>query len=373
MGAVETSPVVAQSALKRVAVIGPSGRSIDCLRGALIADMIARGHRVHALTPDFSERDAMSLGGLGVSVSRIKLKPDTFKFRPGRAVRKMLAAQLSGVAPDVVLAHGAEYLPLVINAAERARVGRIAVCVSALDDGKISSPLRKYLRRAHIIVTHTREDHRAVAAAGLATKGRLLLQVPGSGADLAAFDNLPLPPPAPDIVFVFAGRLDVAKGVLEFCEAAHLLRAEGANAEFILAGDDSIGPDAVRQDALARYDHDVVRVKNVIGLMPVLSRAHVFVAPSHTGGMPYGVLQALGCGRPCIVSDVAGYRETVDEMVNGMVVPPRDAVALAGAFRRFVKRPELIGQLGRAGRLKAERHFSQSAVNAALLTALELQ
>lgn len=373
MGAVETSPVVAQSALKRVVVVGPSGRSLDHLCGPLIADAIARGHSVHALTPDFDERDVMSLSGLGVSIARVKLKPDKFKLRPGSAVLKMLAAQLSDIAPHVVFAHGAEIMPLAIKAAVRARVARIVVSVSNLHDGKISTPLRRALGRAHVIVTNTREDHRAVTAAGLLCKGRILLQLPGTGADLAALDKLALPPLTPSIVFAFAARLDVAKGALEFCEAARLLRAEGANAQFILAGDDSTGPDAVRQDALARFDHDVTRVKDFNGLLLVLSQAHVFVAPSHQGGMPYGVLQALASGRPCIVTDVPGYRETVDEMVNGMIVPPRDVSALVDAFRRFVQRPELIALMGRAGRLKAERHFSQAAVNAALLTALDLQ
>ncbi len=362
----------AQTASKRLVIAGPSARSLKTLRGALMADVVSRRHQVWALTQDAREPDVLALSDRGVSVSQIKMQPDGFSLWPARIVLQGLTAQLAEIQPHVVLVYGASLVPLAVRAAQRAGVPRIAVLLSELDNGALSAPLRRALRSTHVIVAHNREDFRAVVAAKLRDKRRIVLQLPGAGADLAAFDGLTLPPLEPEIIFVMAARLDKAKGVLEFCQAARQLKSEGAAAKFVVAGEAGTGPDAISPETLAQFDGAITRTGHVDGLKPILAAAHVFVAPSHREGMPHAVLQALAAGRLCIVTDIPGNRETVDEMVNGLLVPPGDAAELAEAFRRVLKRPELIALMGRASRLKAERHFSQISVNARLMTALEL-
>ena len=74
--------------------------------------------------------------------------------------------------------------------------------------------------------------------------------------------------------------------------------------------------------------------------------------------------EALAAGRPVIVADIPGSRETVDERVNGCLVEPGNAGELAGAMESFLKRPDLIPAMARASRLKAERKFDVRDVNA---------
>jgi len=63
---------------------------------------------------------------------------------------------------------------------------------------------------------------------------------------------------------------------------------------------------------------------------------------------------ALGC--PIINTNVVGYRETIEDGVNGFLVPPRDVNALIGAMTRFIENPELITRMGKqSGRLAEER------------------
>ena len=88
--------------------------------------------------------------------------------------------------------------------------------------------------------------------------------------------------------------------------------------------------------------------------------------------MPHAVQQAMAAARPVIVTDVAGSRETVDEFVNGILVPPRDPKALGEAMRRIVKHKDMLAALGRASRAKAERQFDITTVNADLRAALGL-
>ena len=88
--------------------------------------------------------------------------------------------------------------------------------------------------------------------------------------------------------------------------------------------------------------------------------------------MPHAVQQAMAAGRPVIVADIPGSRDTVDEFVNGIAVAPKSPQALAEAMRRMIAHKDLLPALGRASRAKAERLFDVTAINASLRAALGL-
>ena len=104
-----------------------------------------------------------------------------------------------------------------------------------------------------------------------------------------------------------------------------------------------------------------------------LEQCHVFVYPSCAEGMPQPVLQAMAAGRPILTTNIAGCRDTVDERVNGCLVAPRDAEALAEAMESYLKRPDLIPAMARASRAKAERFGTAASVKRTMLELLRLE
>ena len=77
-------------------------------------------------------------------------------------------------------------------------------------------------------------------------------------------------------------------------------------------------------------------------------------------------------GKPLIGTDVAGSRELIDDGVTGLLCRARDAKSLADAMQRMAVLPhEQLQQMGRAGRKKIEREFSEAAVVRAYLDALQ--
>ena len=80
----------------------------------------------------------------------------------------------------------------------------------------------------------------------------------------------------------------------------------------------------------------------------------------------------MAASRPILTTAVPGNRETVVEGVNGRLVPPRDAVALASAMREFLDHPERGPAWGAASRRLCAERFSADTVNAALLAHLGL-
>jgi rhamnosyl/mannosyltransferase len=96
-------------------------------------------------------------------------------------------------------------------------------------------------------------------------------------------------------------------------------------------------------------------------LVAYYEAADVFVLPSVAKAEAFGLVQleAMYCRRPVVSCRLGTGVEWVNQDgVTGLVVPPRDTAALAGAVKRLLADPALREQLGEAGRRRVERDFS---------------
>ena len=80
-----------------------------------------------------------------------------------------------------------------------------------------------------------------------------------------------------------------------------------------------------------------------------------------TGGMPKTLLEAAACGRPIVATDVPGCRDVVRHGVNGLLVPARDARALADAITALADDPARRAAMGAEGRRRAEEGVRRRA------------
>ena len=103
----------------------------------------------------------------------------------------------------------------------------------------------------------------------------------------------------------------------------------------------------------------------------LLAGCDVFCLPSRAEGMPLVVLEAMAQGKPVVATAVGGTPELVVDGETGLLVPPDDAEALAGALGRLLSDPELAQRMGAAGRARVERDFSLAASTARVLALYE--
>ena len=369
-----------------VLVLASFAPSLLNFRGPLIADLIAAGHRVTACAPDLPPDVATRLTAMGAAPLAVPLR------RTGRnplADVKALAAlwRLFGaLRPDAVLTYTAKPNIYGLLAARARRVPRRAALVTGLgyaftDGGGakrrvfrtlISALYRVSLRGAHDVIFQNPDDRGEFARRGIIAPRQRSHVVAGSGIDLGRFKRVPVPAGPP--VFLMIARLIRDKGIGEFVEAAQAVKAVQHDAEMRILGplDDNpagIGPRQVAawQDAgLVRYLGETDDVR------PHLAACTVYVLPSYREGLPRTVLEAMATGRAVITTDAPGCRETVVPGENGVLVPPRDAPALAAAMRRFVDEPRLAVTMGARSRQLAEERFDVRQVNAAMLRAMGL-
>lgn len=191
----------------------------------------------------------------------------------------------------------------------------------------------------------------------------------GSGVDLTQYHLTPLPSGVP--VVVLAARLLADKGVREFVQAARLLKQRGASARFCLVGTvDPANPASLTDADLAQWASEgVVELWGHRSDMPrVLAAAHVVVLPSYYGeGLPKVLIEAAACGRAVVTTDHPGCRDAIEPGVTGVLVPVRNAVALADALEGLLNDPARCHAMGNAGRALAERAFDVRQVVAAHL------
>jgi colanic acid/amylovoran biosynthesis glycosyltransferase len=165
---------------------------------------------------------------------------------------------------------------------------------------------------------------------------------------------------------LFAGRFVEKKGIGVLLDAMHMLQAEGRDIRLLLVGD---GPAAgeLRQAAAG--------LKNVSfpGWLPnpklrgLMRDALAVCVPSMEAasgdaeGLPNVVLEAMAEGAPVVASRHAGIGEAVEHGRTGLLVPPGDAAALAGALRQLIDAPGAARAMGVQARQVALDRFDAMA------------
>lgn len=165
----------------------------------------------------------------------------------------------------------------------------------------------------------------------------------GSGVDLARFEGHVRTFDQSVLRFLFASRLLVSKGVMDFHAAAEQYRSDmgAASAEFLVAGQyDPSNPDSITAADLQRLTSSgSVRFLGSVTDMPgLLDTCDVFVLPTRYGeGVPKAVLEAIAKGLPVIVSPADGCVEVVRDGVNGIVLQDTRPETIASAMRELAR------------------------------------
>ncbi len=197
--------------------------------------------------------------------------------------------------------------------------------------------------------------------------------VPGSGIDTDYFAPGSMQPKAAKH-FLMVARLLRDKGVIEFVDAARILKKHHPDLRFSIVG----FLDVQNRTAISRSEVDAWVSEGIIeyippvdDVRPIIASCDAVVLPSYREGTSRVLLEAAAMAKPAIASDVPGCREVVREGINGYLCAPRDAQSLANAMLKLsTVDGEKLQSMGRAGRDLVMTEFSQSRVSTLYLDAL---
>nr|WHW29512.1 putative glycosyltransferase family 4 protein [uncultured bacterium] len=313
------------------------------------AELEAHGLVVHALPVDRGASGPIGAWRMAVAIWRVFrfVQPDLVHLVTIKPVLfGGLAARLAGIRSVVAAVSGLGYVFV-------AR-GPWAVVRRTL----ISAWYRLVFSNSKVVVIFQNTDDREQLARATHLAPARCELIRGSGVDLDDYVVQSQAPGAP--VAMLAARLLADKGVREFVQAATLLRRQGCVARFVLVGDvDPANPASLDQSELDAWSRDhVVECWGHCSDMPqILAQARLVVLPSYREGMPKILLEAAACGRAVVTTDVPGCRDAIEPGVTGLLVPPRDADALAQAIRALLDDELRCRAMGLAGRALAEQEF----------------
>ncbi|SNS47967.1 Glycosyltransferase involved in cell wall bisynthesis [Granulicella rosea] len=159
---------------------------------------------------------------------------------------------------------------------------------------------------------------------------------------------------------VCTGRLVAAKGHQILLEALLMLQGQGAKIHATLIG---AGPE---RESLERFALDHGLGKSVTftsslshqATLDHVRRADIFTLASFAEGIPVAIMEAMSLGVPCVSTTIAGIPELIRSGIDGLLVPPANASALADALRALVDDPGLRRKLGVAARERIISHYN---------------
>ena len=198
-----------------------------------------------------------------------------------------------------------------------------------------------------------------------------IVMLRGSGVNLRVFipEQLPL-----KTTFLFTGRLIKDKGVVEYLEAARIVKKNHSNVRFLLVGPFDSNPTSLKPEQIQEYvDEGIIEFfGEQTDVRPYLKQCSVFVLPSYREGTPKTVLEAMATGRAIITTDAPGCKETVRDGVNGYLVPVKDVSAIVDKMLLFINSPEKIQEMAQSGRKIAEEIFDVEKVNKVIIDTMNI-
>ncbi|NYT84344.1 glycosyltransferase family 4 protein [Pollutimonas harenae] len=368
--------------MQTIVIIAHHAVSLLNFRGLLIRDLVKAGNRVYCLAPDYDAVTRRALQARGATpvdyglqrtgmnplrdvrdVARLtrtlrRLRPDVvFSFSTKPMVYGTVAAWLARVPRRVAMVEGAGYVFTTTTSRQTWRRRALR--------GMVEKLYRFALQRAHRVIFLNPDDLGEFVGLGLVPAGRAAL-LGGIGVDLDAWRLAP--PVVAPIRFLLVARLLREKGIFEYVAAARQILQQYPQSEFVLLGGLDTNPGGLsRLEVQAWVDEGVLQWPGHVPVRSWIEQASVFVLPSYREGVPLSTQEAMAMGRPVITTDVPGCRQTVEEGVNGYIVPVCDVDALASAMCRFIDAPEQISVMGQASREIAERDFDVRSINKTLM------
>ena len=225
------------------------------------------------------------------------------------------------------------------------------------------------------ILSQNSEDIETAIREGICDEGKI--RYLGNGIDITLFDPQRITAEEVTLkrreigirkderVVGMVGRLVEEKGYLEFFQAARITKAKMPNIKFLVVGPiekekkDALRPDIAKDYGLA---DDVIFLGMRLDMPQLYAIMDVFVLPSHREGLPRTLMEASAMGKPVVATAIRGCREVVKDGDTGILVPVKDADALAGAILSLLQDDARARAMGLAGRRRAEELFDERKV-----------
>ena len=366
---------------KRIAITASSLHFLRS-RSHLIRNLTKMGHKVFCVVP--TEEDANHENEFGAELYFLPLQKTGFNPLSDLRFLFKLIKLFRRLHPDMTIAYTIKPVIYFSIAARIVKVPFINSVITGLGYVFINNSFRQKIARFIALNLYkialafnqkvfflNPDDQEEFLKLGMVKPSQCEL-INGSGVDLKHFSYSPWKNKKPS--FILIARMLKEKGIMEFIQAAEIVKKSHPDIEFNIVGPSDTGPSAIKTEKFQKYINEGLISYHGFkkDVRSFLRNSAVYVLPSYREGLPKTSLEAMAVGRAIITTDTAGCRETVKNGVNGYLIPPRNSSALAQAMLKFIDNPSLAQKMGQASRKLVENKFSVDEVNESLISCLNL-
>ena len=363
-------------------LLGTNSKSLSNFRGSLIKLLIDKGVSVTVASSRPSNKSLQLWEDIDINYETITLKRNGLNFLYDIKTLIDIFILFKKMKTSMVLAYG---IKLVIWGGVSARIACVPFFALITGLGfafqgdsfkrKFLSKLVVFLykialKKSQAVIFQNKDDRDVFIEKGIVLRSKAYV-VNGSGVDIKEYGVTEFP--ETHVSFLCIARLLGEKGLREYASAARIVKDKFPNAKFNLVGPEDSSPDAISLKEVSRWSDYVSYNGSTNDVRPYIEECHVYVLPSHHEGLPRSTLEAMSMGRPILTTNAVGCKETVEEGVNGFMVPVGSTIKLAEKMIWYIENEDKIQSMGKESRSIVEDKFDVHKVNKEMLRILGVE
>ena len=366
---------------KKLLMITPQTKNA-IFRADLMKDIVKKGYEVVVVIPEDEGQAFFKKNGIKTRI--LEMDKNSISILRNISYYKELKQIIEKEKPDKVFSFAIKPVIFGSIAAHKAGIKDIYSLVcglgyvyseSSFKHKILQSICDKAYRRAFRynkkVVFQNRDDIDEFLKRNNLTKDKCKL-VNGSGVNLSKFKKNDLPK---GISFLMISRILKEKGVLEYFEAARIVKEKYPETKFVYVGQLDSGQSAIKNDNIKPYiDSKIVDyVSFTDDIAKYYEKCNVVVLPSYyREGIPRTLIEATAMGRPIITTNTPGCKETVTEGINGWFVKTRNVSDLSDKMEWMIKHKDKLQEMGDASYEKCLEKFTINKINAEMMRIMEI-
>ncbi len=368
---------------KVIAVLSCHTPSLFWFRVDMMKSFIEEGYEVYALGNEDEDIWKDKFAEEGITYKKIEVERNG--VNPLKDIKTIFSIRevLSSIKPDKIFTFQAKTVIYGGIAAGSLKIKEVYPLIAGMgsvflkDDLKtrlirkiMVAEYRMGMKHSDVVFFQNQDDVDIFMTNHILTHQDVVL-IPGSGVNLDKFTVKPYPE---RFAFLYIGRLIKDKGVYEYLKAARIFKKKHPDVRMLLVGPYDSNPTSLKPEELEPFIKDgiIEYFGEQEDVRPFLEQCSVYVLPTYREGTPKTNLEAMATGRAVITTDAPGSRETVEDNVNGFLVPVRDVDALVEKMEILYNDPELARKMGKEGRRMAEEKFDVNIVNGIIRKTMDI-
>lgn len=374
----------------KVVFIGTVASSFYGFRADLIRTLLKKGHQVYAFTSEYTAEDLIKIEKLGATPITYTLNRGGLNPLADIVATYRLSKKIKEINPDLVFSYFSKPVIFGTLAAKLAKAPRVVGMLEGLGYTFTEQPeglskktqlikkIQVFLYKIalpqldQLIFLNPDDPKDLLGKYAINVKNVEVLGGIGLNLDQYKYSiNY-----SNNISFIFIARLLAEKGIHDYIKAAKIVKAQYPDTKFtVLGAIDKLALGSLKEEELeGLVKTNIIEYPGYVNnVADWIKKANVFVLPSYyREGVPRSTQEAMAIGRAIITTDVPGCRETVEDGVNGFLVPKWNPEALAEKMIYFIEHPEQTQVMGAESYKIAVEKFDAEKVNQRLVNILGL-